>query len=214
MPQGLTSFSSCTKNGEQHVCDLRRFLERLIRINLKLAPNKALLGAAEIIFLEHKISLEGVGPDPGKAKAMKEMSMSQDTSQLRLLLGALSYYRQQNLPSLSDKSNRAQRWFDLPNACTFTLKHRSKNINANAGVLSRLPLPATALDLRPRYRLTASSDLDVYFVCASGIHLSRFRTPSDSNLGGLTNAAGGLANALGGRAATPDYDVFVGRRRE
>ena len=55
-----------SKNEEQHVCDLRRFLERLTRFNLKLAPNKALLGAAEIIFLGHKIFPEGVGPDPGK----------------------------------------------------------------------------------------------------------------------------------------------------
>ena len=59
-----------SKNGEQHVCDLQRFLKRLTRFNLKLAPNKALLGAAEIIFLGHKISSEGVGPDPGKVKAM------------------------------------------------------------------------------------------------------------------------------------------------
>ena len=44
-----------SKNGEQHVCDLRRFLEWLTKLDLKLAPNKALLGAAEIIFLGHKI---------------------------------------------------------------------------------------------------------------------------------------------------------------
>ena len=61
-----------SKNGKEHVCDLRRFLERLTKINLKLAPIKVLLGAAEIIFLEHRISSEGVGPDPGKVKVMKE----------------------------------------------------------------------------------------------------------------------------------------------
>ena len=44
-----------SKNGEQHVCDLRRFLERLTRFNLKLAPNNALLSTAEIIFLGHDI---------------------------------------------------------------------------------------------------------------------------------------------------------------
>ena len=60
-----------SKNGEQHVCDLRRFLERLTRFDLKLTPNKALLGAAEIIFLGHKISSERVGPDPGEVKSTK-----------------------------------------------------------------------------------------------------------------------------------------------
>ena len=81
------------KNGEQHVCDLRRFLEWLTTFNLKLALNKALLGVTEIIFLGHKIDSEGVGPDPGKVKAMKEISMPQNVGQLRSMLGALSYYR-------------------------------------------------------------------------------------------------------------------------
>ena len=92
-----------SKNGEQHVFDLRRFLERLTRFDLKLAPNKALLGAAEIIFLGHKISSEGVGPDPNMVRAMKEMSMLQNVSQLRSLLGALSYYRRQ-LPKMAART--------------------------------------------------------------------------------------------------------------
>ncbi|CAN0361966.1 unnamed protein product, partial [Ascophyllum nodosum] len=82
-----------SKNGEQHVCDLRRFLERLTRFNLKLAPNNALLGAAEIVFHGHKIASQGVSPDPGKVNAMKEIAMPQNVSQLRSLLGVLSYYR-------------------------------------------------------------------------------------------------------------------------
>ena len=281
--------------------NLRRFLERLTRFNLKLAPNQALLGAAEIIFLGRRISSEGVGPDPGKVKAMKAMPMpqdgGQDVSQLRSMLGAMLYYRRQlskiaartrphksllregvkfefsphherivqetldklssssvlafpdfeaaisgsrkfrlvtdasadelgvvigqqqpdgsirpfrylsrstldnqrkwsiselecaaivwaitrdrqmfhgipfevetyhqplqNLASLSDKSNILQIWFGFLSAYTFTLMYRSKNANANADVLSRLPLPATAEDLQPRYHLTAPSDLDV-----------------------------------------------------
>ena len=81
------------------MCDLRRFLERLKRFNLKPASNNALLGTAEIIFLGHNISSEGMGPDPGNVKAMKEMSMPQNISQLRPLLGALSYYGRQ-LPKM------------------------------------------------------------------------------------------------------------------
>ena len=77
------------------MCDLRRFLERLTRFNLKPAPNNTLLSTAEIILLGHKISSEGVGPDPGNVKAMNEMLMPQNVSQLRSLLGALSYYGRQ-----------------------------------------------------------------------------------------------------------------------
>ena len=92
-----------SKNGEYHVRVPRRFLERLTRFNLKLAPNKALLGAAEIIFYGNRISSEGVGPDPGKFKAMSEMPMPQNVSQLRLLLGALSYYKRQ-LPEIAART--------------------------------------------------------------------------------------------------------------
>ena len=58
------------ERGIARVCDLRRFLERLTRFNLKPAPNNALLGTAG-----HKLSSEAVGPDPGNVKAMKEMPM-------------------------------------------------------------------------------------------------------------------------------------------
>ena len=99
MPEGLASSPGWFWSIILRVCeDLERvklFIERrttrarpatVIRtakqFNLTLAPNKALLGAAEIIFLRHKISSEGVGPDPGKVKDMKEMSMDRDVSQL------------------------------------------------------------------------------------------------------------------------------------
>ena len=76
------------------MCDLRRFLERLTRFN------DVLLSTAEIIFLGHKISSEGVGPDPGNVKDMKEVHMPQNVSQLRSLFGALSYNGRQ-LPKMA-----------------------------------------------------------------------------------------------------------------
>ena len=92
-----------SKNGEHHVCDLGRFLERLATFNLKLAPNKALLGAVETIFLGYEIPSEGMGPDPGKVKATREIPMPQNISQLRSLLRALSYYRRQ-LPKMAART--------------------------------------------------------------------------------------------------------------
>ena len=78
----------------------------------------------------------------------------------------------------------------------------------------RRPVPPPSSSHRRRYSdrygLTDPSDLDVYFVGASGIHPSRLRTSSDSNLGGLVTASGGLANALGGLATTPTMFFFVG----
>ena len=113
----------------------------------------------------------------------------------------------QNLARLSDKSNCVQRWVEFLDAYTFTIQHRSKN--ANADVLSRLPLPAIAEDPQLRYRLTDPSDLDVYFVGASEIHPPSLQTSLDS-LSGLAKALGGLAYALGGLTATPDDVVSWG----
>ena len=92
-----------SENGEKYVCDLRRFLERLTRFNLKVTPNKALLGAAEIVFLVHKMSSEGVGPDSGKVKVMKELPMPENVSQPTSLLGTLSCYRRQ-LPKMAART--------------------------------------------------------------------------------------------------------------
>ena len=62
----------------------------------------------------------------------------------------------QNFASLTDKSNRVQRWFDFLNAYNSTLKQRLKNAKVNVDVLPRPPLPATAEGLQPRYRLAVT----------------------------------------------------------
>ena len=90
------------------------------------------------------------------------------------------------------------------NACTYMLKHRSENANANVDVLSCLPLLTTAEALRLRYRVTDPSDLDVYLEGTSEIHPSRLRTSSHSSLDELANASSRPANDLGGLAVTPD----------
>ena len=95
----------------------------------------------------------------------------------------------------------------LPRCVHFTIQHRPKNANADAR--SRLPFLAIAEDPQSRYRQTDLSDLDIYFVGASGIHPSSLQTSSDSSLGGLADALGRLVTALGGPTATPDDVVFV-----
>ena len=100
------------------MCNLRRFLERLTTFDPKLAPNKAFLGAAEIISLGHKISSEGVGPDPDKAKAIKEMPMPQNVSQLRSLLGG------QPLTTQLPATKRSQ-----VRVLTASIAHRPRNVD-------------------------------------------------------------------------------------
>lgn len=80
------------KNGAEHVCDPEFCFERLTLFDLKLAPKKAYLGVRTIKFC-HLVTAQGVEPDPGKVEAMTKLPMPSNVSQLRSLLGALSYYR-------------------------------------------------------------------------------------------------------------------------
>ena len=76
-----------------YVRDLESFLERLTLFDLKLAPKKAYLGVRTINFLGHRVTAKGVEPDPDKVKAMTNLPMPTNISQLGSVLGALSYYR-------------------------------------------------------------------------------------------------------------------------
>ena len=89
----------------------------------------------------------------------------------------------------------------------FTLKHQIEKRKRERRRPVARPSSSHRRRYSARYGLTDPSDLDIYFVGASGVHPSRLRTSSDSSLGGLATASGGLANALGGLATTPD-DVF------
>ena len=58
--------------------------------DLKLAPKKTYLGVRTIKFLGHRVTAKGVEPDPDKVKAMTNLPMPTNISQLRSVLGALS----------------------------------------------------------------------------------------------------------------------------
>ena len=44
-------------------------------------------------FWGHRVTAEGTAPDPGKVEALRQLPMPTNVSQLRSLLGGLSYYR-------------------------------------------------------------------------------------------------------------------------
>ncbi|CAM9890027.1 unnamed protein product, partial [Sphacelaria rigidula] len=95
---------------------LTSFFNRFEQHNLKLAPSKSRIGATKIEFLGHCITPKGrrqatneYAPPPkgrssnlDKVAALSDMPMQRDISQLRSLLGGLSYYRPY-LPNLARK---------------------------------------------------------------------------------------------------------------
>lgn len=103
----------------------------------------------------------------------------------------------QNLGSLATKVNRVQRWFDFLSAYNYKLVYRPGRLNGNADLMSRLPLPATAEDTSANLRLSDPSDVDVYFVGASGVQ-PRLGRRRDISLGGLGCRTEGRDISLGG----------------
>ena len=68
---------------EQHVDNLRAVFDRLQYANLKLKPEKCQLFRQEILFLGHKVSVDGILPDPGKIRAVAEWSQPRNAVQVR-----------------------------------------------------------------------------------------------------------------------------------
>ncbi|CAB1106739.1 unnamed protein product [Ectocarpus sp. CCAP 1310/34] len=73
----------------------------MVKFNLKLAPKKTNLGVKVVMFSGHQVTAEGIGPDPGKVRPLREVPMPTNVSQLRSLLGSL--YHRKSLKHMSAK---------------------------------------------------------------------------------------------------------------
>ena len=72
---------------------LTRVLERLRRSRLKVKLSKCRFAQAEVEYLGHVVSAEGVKTDPRKTKAVQEYPVPSNVKQLRQFLGLTNYYR-------------------------------------------------------------------------------------------------------------------------
>ena len=61
------------KTQEHHDANLQATLERATIKNLKLNPEKLTVGAQEVEYFGHIISVDGLRPDPAKVKAIQDM---------------------------------------------------------------------------------------------------------------------------------------------
>lgn len=86
-----------SRDGAEHVRDLERFFERMVKFNLKLAPKKTNLGVKVVTFLGQQVTAEGIAPEPEKVKPMTMLPMPTTVTQFRSLLGHLSYYITESL---------------------------------------------------------------------------------------------------------------------
>ena len=99
----------------------------------------------------------------------------------------------QQTSNIGESKPRIQQWMEFLSAYNYRLSYRRGRENANADVLSRLPILPTTEDISGFSALTDPDDLGVYLICAcgyttpscpiSGVGLGGLTRPSYNNLG-------------------------------
>ena len=92
------------ENKEQHDKRLKKLLDRVRSINLKLNKDKCKIGLTEIQYIGHILSASGLKPDPSKIRAITEMPQPQDKAALMRFLGMVQYLAK-FIPNMSEVSS-------------------------------------------------------------------------------------------------------------
>ena len=78
---------------EEHLDRFRQVFERLRHAKLKLGADKCTFAAREVSYLGHRVTEEGILPDPSLLAVIREISPPQNATEVRSFLGLAGYYR-------------------------------------------------------------------------------------------------------------------------
>ena len=76
---------------EEHVRKLKVLLARLQNAGLTLQPDKCRFLRQELTYLGHIISVNGVKPDPGKIRVVKQFPIPKTRKNIKQFLGLVGY---------------------------------------------------------------------------------------------------------------------------
>ena len=79
---------------EDHLRHLDQVLTALAKAGLKLNPAKCAVARESVICLGHKLSRDGIAPDPANIAKIKSWKVPDNVKKLRAFLGLSGYYRQ------------------------------------------------------------------------------------------------------------------------
>ena len=78
---------------EEHLTRLRQVFERLRHTQLKLGAEKCTFAAKEVSYLGHRVTSEGLLPDPTLLAAIREIAPPKNATEVRSFLGIAGYYK-------------------------------------------------------------------------------------------------------------------------
>ena len=79
---------------EEHLLHLDLVLSAVSRAGLKLNANKCLFAQDSVSCLGHRLSRDGISPDPHNLEKIKKWKPPQNRTEIRQFLGLTGYYRQ------------------------------------------------------------------------------------------------------------------------
>ena len=78
---------------EEHLARLGQVFEQLRHTQLKLEAEKCTFAVKEVSYLGHRVTSEGLLPDPTLLKAIREIGTPKNATEVRSFLGLARYYR-------------------------------------------------------------------------------------------------------------------------
>ena len=81
--------------------NLKRVLDRVRKVNLRLNPLKCKFWLTEVTYVGHVFTSEGLKADPDKITAITEMPVPEDITALQRFLGMINYLGK-FVPNLSE----------------------------------------------------------------------------------------------------------------
>ena len=89
----LDDIISFAATWEEHLDRLRQVFERLRHAKLKLGAEKCTFAAKEVSYLGHRVTEEGLLPDPSLLTVIREIQPPKNATEVRSFLGLAGYYR-------------------------------------------------------------------------------------------------------------------------
>ena len=100
-----------SKTYEDHVKSLEKTLRRFLDSGLKVKPSKTHIACKKVEYLGFIVSAKGVEVDPEKTKAVEELPIPRNPTEVRQILGLFSYYRKwiKNFSAIAEPLTRLTR---------------------------------------------------------------------------------------------------------
>jgi hypothetical protein len=78
---------------QEHIRRLDLVFKRIRDADFKLNLSKCTFAAPEVIYLGHRVSIDGISPDETKAAAIRNYPTPRTLTEVRAFLGLAGYYR-------------------------------------------------------------------------------------------------------------------------